>query len=466
MRRGLGFRIAGIPVHVDPTIVILAVLLGLGHRSGILLGAWVGIVLVSVLIHELGHAFAFRRFGQQPTIVLSGMGGATSGSGGRLPPARDLVVSVAGPLTPVAVLALPSLYLLRSGLDLSPTVEAVLEDLFAANVGWSVLNLLPVLPLDGGRVAASVFGLLGRGSGDRPAHVLSVVVGIAGAVVGLRAGYSFGAIFAGFLVAYNVGQLAAFRNEGLARDLLGGWRSLLAGDAAQAESAARAALAANPSRDTIAAAVELGSWAKLHSEGADAAAEALRRYPHGLAPNPILTGAIALTQGRQAGLAELVDGYLRRQHGAHSPVAAAYIARSGPLEPLVSALLGEAEAGLRRPAGPEGPATAPGAAPGAADRADAAADLAVHLHIASCFDEAARVGERALAARPTDPGRVAYNLACSQARAGNRTDALWWLERAADEGFTEVGLLDDDPDLGSVRSLDRFRAVRDRMGRR
>src|SRR5262245_7495826 len=72
-------RIGGVPVRVDWSFWLLAVVLGIGAREGWLLVAWVAIVLVSVLVHELGHAFTMRAFHQRPHVMLYAFGGVTYG---------------------------------------------------------------------------------------------------------------------------------------------------------------------------------------------------------------------------------------------------------------------------------------------------------------------------------------------------------------------------------------------------
>src|SRR5512147_2302977 len=75
-RYDLRFSIAGIPVTVHPLFWLIALLLG---SSGdlLLIPIWVAVVFISILIHELGHAFAFRRFGQRSQIILHFAGGLT-----------------------------------------------------------------------------------------------------------------------------------------------------------------------------------------------------------------------------------------------------------------------------------------------------------------------------------------------------------------------------------------------------
>src|SRR4030081_1007638 len=105
-------RIGGVPVRVDWSFWLLAVLLGYGAREGWLLVAWVAIVLVSILVHELGHAFTLRVYQQQPRVVLYAFGGLTTGSAPPRSRAESIVVSIAGPLSALLLLGIPA-YLLR-----------------------------------------------------------------------------------------------------------------------------------------------------------------------------------------------------------------------------------------------------------------------------------------------------------------------------------------------------------------
>lgn len=122
------------------------------------LGAWaylagiaVALLLyVSVLLHEISHALAARAFDMQVnSINLHFLGGATEIEGEAETPWREFVIAVVGPLTSLAVgiLALLSVGAFDDGL-LRFTVAA----LAAANLVVGLLNLVPGLPLDGGRV--------------------------------------------------------------------------------------------------------------------------------------------------------------------------------------------------------------------------------------------------------------------------------------------------------------------------
>ncbi|MFM8704007.1 MAG: peptidase, partial [Planctomycetia bacterium] len=81
----LRFSLLGIPVRVSGWFWVAAVLLGWNLCQGLAegdqrallryLAAWVGVVLVSLLVHEMGHALAFRRFGQSAHVILYHFGG-------------------------------------------------------------------------------------------------------------------------------------------------------------------------------------------------------------------------------------------------------------------------------------------------------------------------------------------------------------------------------------------------------
>ena len=76
-RFDLRFSIAGIPVRVHPLFWLIAILFGSSSGSIVSILSWVVAIFVSILIHELGHAFAMRRYGQGSHIVLHFAGGLT-----------------------------------------------------------------------------------------------------------------------------------------------------------------------------------------------------------------------------------------------------------------------------------------------------------------------------------------------------------------------------------------------------
>lgn len=114
----------------------------------------------SVLLHEASHAIAAKRLGYPVTsITLHFLGGMTSIEGEAKRPREEFVIAVVGPLTSIAV-GLAALALLPVTPD--GLLRLAVEGLAGANLLVGVLNLVPGLPLDGGRVLkAGVWGVTG-----------------------------------------------------------------------------------------------------------------------------------------------------------------------------------------------------------------------------------------------------------------------------------------------------------------
>lgn len=183
------FRVLGFPIYVELSFLLLGafyLIMG-GFSPQDLLASLIFIVAVilSILWHELGHAFMARRLGATGiSIVLHGAGGLTSHSplGG---PRRSLRVSAAGPGFGLAL----GLAALGLGWLAGPTGLGVLgvfwQDLIFINIFWSLFNLLPMLPLDGGNILRDL--LLLRMSAWRAMELsLAVSFGLA-VVIGLLA---------------------------------------------------------------------------------------------------------------------------------------------------------------------------------------------------------------------------------------------------------------------------------------
>ncbi|HCK65433.1 MAG TPA: hypothetical protein DHW49_04150, partial [Anaerolineae bacterium] len=103
-RFDLNFSVAGIRVRVHPLFWVIALLLGTGSTNLLLIAIAIFVIFVSILVHELGHAFAFRRFGQDSYIILHMMGGlavpesSPYGENVRLTPNQNIFISLAGPI--------------------------------------------------------------------------------------------------------------------------------------------------------------------------------------------------------------------------------------------------------------------------------------------------------------------------------------------------------------------------------
>jgi len=153
------FTLAGFPTHIHFTFLILLalfVLPGWGDtvgRHGIQL-AWVPILAVAIYVHELGHAFTIRKFGYgRSDIMLWGMGGVCVNSA-RYAPKHGMWIALAWPIAG-ALLGVPFIPLLF--FDVGTVLHALTWNILMVTIGFSLANMLPIYPLDGGRVL--VYGL-------------------------------------------------------------------------------------------------------------------------------------------------------------------------------------------------------------------------------------------------------------------------------------------------------------------
>ena len=184
------FRVLGFPVTIDISFVVVVAILGwypgVQARDMVI---WFVVVPVAILVHELGHAVVARTTGAQPVIMLAALGGLTS----FLPPrpisrARSIAISVAGPAVGIVIGGVLLAYAWTVGVE-SELWSSVLETTIFTTLGWSVLNLLPILPLDGGQTLRE---LLPGSPAKREVRAATVSIVVRGAGRGrclpLRAG--------------------------------------------------------------------------------------------------------------------------------------------------------------------------------------------------------------------------------------------------------------------------------------
>jgi len=173
----LRFRVLGIPVRVSPWFWAFAALLGWQLSSNPrTLVIWVLCVFVSILIHELGHGLVARLFGFWPSIALVGMFGLCDSQAERQTPWQRLAVLIGGPGAGFLTCGLlVGGYRLLGYPRLTEVGRQTLDFLVNINLFWSIFNMLPVIPLDGGQITSVVLTMLFRRSGARWALVVSLV---------------------------------------------------------------------------------------------------------------------------------------------------------------------------------------------------------------------------------------------------------------------------------------------------
>jgi len=200
----LRFSLFGFPVAIHWFFWILAAFIGpigiANSPQGIrILLIWIGVVLISILVHELGHAFAYRKYGGRPQIILHGMGGVAMAHG-HFSRRQSIVITLGGPFFGL-LLGLVFWILADWGaLSQNLYIGVLFVFMIQVNIFWSLLNLLPILPLDGGQ-------LLGHLMHGRRAVLRGQIGTACAVVVGVALFVLFSSLFSlllfGFLAYQN-----------------------------------------------------------------------------------------------------------------------------------------------------------------------------------------------------------------------------------------------------------------------
>lgn len=171
-------RLGGIAIRVHPSWVLIVVLIGysfhvridtiyhdeLASAAEVTLAAASALIFFSsVLLHELAHAAMARHRGiEVDGITLFLFGGATEAKVEGREPADELLTTIVGPLASVAIAGALGLVAYAIG-DTSEPVPGTIGYLGWLNLALAIFNLVPGLPLDGGRVLrASLWKMTGN----------------------------------------------------------------------------------------------------------------------------------------------------------------------------------------------------------------------------------------------------------------------------------------------------------------
>ena len=184
--------VAGTAIRIHVTFLLFLIWLGaIYYRQGGAEAAWQGtifivLIFLCVLLHELGHVFAARRYGVKTRdVTLWPFGGIASME--RMPdkPSQELIVALAGPAVNVVIAAA---LLLWFGPQLDPQNLTRLENpavslaakVAGANIILVLFNMIPAFPMDGGRVLRAVLAMR---MGNARATELAATIGQGFAII-------------------------------------------------------------------------------------------------------------------------------------------------------------------------------------------------------------------------------------------------------------------------------------------
>jgi Zn-dependent protease len=161
-------RAAGVDIYLHLTFLVFLgwEFFSRALRGDIAAAFWQGIVFyillfATVVLHELGHAMAARRYGiRTQDIILLPIGGVARLLGNPGSAMEELVIALAGPVVNLVLAEL-----IFAALQLAPELASVgvLGDLLATwlriNLGLLLFNLIPAFPMDGGPVLRALLGM-------------------------------------------------------------------------------------------------------------------------------------------------------------------------------------------------------------------------------------------------------------------------------------------------------------------
>jgi len=155
------FSIFGIPVEIQPFFWLILGIFGMIVVDATSPAGLLGVALfvlagfLSILVHEFGHAFAGKAFGSPTAIVLHSFGGLAAFPADAFTRLQHLIVIGAGPGVQIA---LGLLALVALPFAPSEALSLFLQWLAGISIFWALLNLIPVIPLDGGQLLATALG--------------------------------------------------------------------------------------------------------------------------------------------------------------------------------------------------------------------------------------------------------------------------------------------------------------------
>lgn len=228
-RYDVHFTFFGVPVRVHPWFWLITLLLGAspGAPPKFVL-IWMVAVFVSILIHEFGHALAIRYYGWRSRIILYSCGGLAAYEPTYRNRLAQIIISFAGPLAGFLLAAAVVVAIRVSGnevtfhrnffnpVDFEPftslNLNVLIEDMLFLNIFWGLINLLPIFPLDGGKIAQEAMVHFNPRDGLRQSLIISMGTAIILAVLLFaRSRNLFPLLLFGSLAANNYQMLQAYR---------------------------------------------------------------------------------------------------------------------------------------------------------------------------------------------------------------------------------------------------------------
>jgi len=194
-------RVRGIDVYLHPTLLLALFVYASAWGGSLEAFAFVASIFGFVFLHEMGHALMARQYGiETEHITLYPIGGVAALR--RMPRSAgpELLIALAGPAVNFALAVGFWAILAMEGVAFGADPDPFLAQLLFANLGLGLFNLLPIFPMDGGRVLRALLsGPLGRTRATVAAAAVGQTLAVIGGTFFLLNGSIFQALLALFV---------------------------------------------------------------------------------------------------------------------------------------------------------------------------------------------------------------------------------------------------------------------------
>ncbi len=207
----LRFNLFGFPIRINPVFWIIAIFLA-PHKSPREAIIWCLAILISIIVHELGHAIVMRSYGARPRIVLYGFGGLAVSE--RMPTSwfQNVITSFAGPFFGIFFYVIIEVVIRQFGMPENELLYWFVAYLLTINWLWNLFNLVPIYPLDGGQISRELLTrFMSASTGITVSLWLSIVCcAVVGSYVVMQTGSTYNLILFALLGYQNYQTLVAY----------------------------------------------------------------------------------------------------------------------------------------------------------------------------------------------------------------------------------------------------------------
>lgn len=200
----LRFRLGRVPIEIELFHFIAVAIIGIGidpptaflwdqldQISWMLL--WTLVAVVSIVAHELCKGLVMARFGRPAAVTLHQTGAVTTPLA-PLTARQQIVAHLSGPVLMLLLVGLPTRWWFWNGSFTSRILLELAFALYMVNFWWSIITLLPIWPLDGGRIFGAITELRRPQGNWRLVHWVSIPTALVGGAWALAQSRSYGYI--------------------------------------------------------------------------------------------------------------------------------------------------------------------------------------------------------------------------------------------------------------------------------